>query len=128
MNNLSRKSLATALILLSTISRDGDSSNQSGTPLSSIVYEDYGIELCVTKTAASNNWSTVEEVKQLDCPKVGKDQLFFSLKDGIWKTNYFDKFIYLEDLNISGHYFSELDISRLINLKSLKLETSFIRR
>ena len=127
MNNRSRKSLATILILLNTVSCDGDSSNQSGTPLNSIVYEDYGVQLCVTKAATNNSWTTVEEVKQLDCPKVGKDQLFFSLKDGIWKTNDLDKFIYLEDLNISGHYFNELDVSRLTNLKSLALETSFIR-
>lgn len=111
------------------------------TKISDIALEDPILQTCVDAAAKENGWQTLGEVTELECDFYGfryRFQEALRIQDaltsqsevddlqGIVNTAGIEWFTELEKLSLTGHYYSEIDVSTLAKLKNLDLNSSFI--
>ncbi len=98
--------------------------DKSKTPLSQVNFKDPVLRACVERLALK----TIGEVTTLHCPGAGKSRL-----PGLTSTmvirdlSGLEQLTYLKDLNLSGNFYTHIDVRSLVQLEELDLSSAFIK-
>lgn len=124
MFNFLKFSLFVSCFLLASC--DDVTSQGDVTFLSDLNISDEGLKYCIDEQVSKEGWTTLAEVTELTCPCVNKTRAF-ELNVCIKDISDISIFKSLQQLNLSGHFYTEIDVSALTALEGLNLAGSFIQ-